>query len=118
MAGIRFNGHNFLLKSLINEDLAGADNWAVADGAVRNHWPVRVHLDMDVDRSFNLVALHAMVSRKQDEGSGDTYIEPREDCSKRCNTLFIGRPHAAKESCVVCWKPLLYYQQHIVIWSW
>jgi hypothetical protein len=89
--------------------LAGADNGAMADGAVRNHWPVRVHLGVDVNCSMNLEKLRAMVSRKRDKGSVESYIEPREDRSKRCNTLFVGRPHATKESFVISRKPLLYY---------
>lgn len=68
-------------------------------------------LGVDVNRSLDLAESYvrgSVAGSQQEELFVKTYIETREDCSKRCDTMSVSRPHAAKKSCVICRQPLLY----------
>lgn len=54
MTRVWLHGHDFLLEFLIDEDLAGAYDGPVDEGAVCADGPVCVHLCVNVDCALDL----------------------------------------------------------------
>lgn len=100
VGNIGLQSHDLLLESFIKVELAGADLVTGDDGAVLTENPVRVHLDMDVDGTFNVEAWYVLAVHGR-------MIEwvcidlTREDGLHLHHAVLVCRPHATQESCLV-----------------